>query len=67
MNTKGVISKINEANKTELLFMRKALFASFIKNLQKEESEGMYFVSLITLLEFERLARHLIEQEIIKN
>lgn len=67
MNTKGVISKINEANKTELLYMRKALFASLIKNLQKEESEGMYFVSLVTLLEFERLARHLIEQDIVKN
>lgn len=59
--------KIDEANKAQLLVMRKILFASLIRNLQHEEKEGMYLLSLNALLEFEKLTRHITDSELIKN
>ena len=61
------IEEINEANKEKLLLMRQTLFASVIRNSQREEKHGMYLVSLAIFTEFERLTRHILETEISKN
>lgn len=61
------IDDINEANKERLLQIRRALFASVVRNAQNEERRGMYFISLVIFAEFERLTRHITEPDIIKN
>jgi hypothetical protein len=61
------IDEINEANRERLMIMRKTLFASLVRNAQKEERKGMYLVSLAIFSEFERLTRHITDSEIIKN
>ena len=61
------IDDINEANKDRLLTMRRVLFASVVRNAQREECKGMYLISLAIFSEFERLTRHLLEEEIPKN
>ena len=61
------IDEINEANKDRLLTMRRVLFASVVRNAQNEERKGMYLISLAIFTEFERLTRHLLEEEIPKN
>lgn len=70
MNNKDTflnIEDINEANKDQLLTMRKVLFASLVRNSKQEERKGMYMVSLAIFSEFDRLTRHLLEAEIVKN
>jgi hypothetical protein len=61
------IKEISEANKEKLLQMRKTLFASVARNMEKEERKGMFLVSLAIFTEFERLTRHITDSEIIKN
>jgi hypothetical protein len=61
------IDDVNEANKERLLEMRRALFASVVRNAQSEERKGMYTVSLAIFTEFERLTRHITDPEISKN
>jgi len=61
------IEDINEANKERLLQMRRTLFASLIRNAQREDRKGMYLISLAIFSEFERLTRHITDPEIIKN
>lgn len=61
------IENINEANKERLLKMRETLFASVVRNSQREERKGMYLISLVIFEEFERLTRHITEPEIIKS
>lgn len=61
------IEEINEANKSRLLLMRQALFASLVRNAKREEKKGMYLISLAIFAEFERLTRHITEPEITKN
>jgi len=61
------IEEINEANKDKLLQMRKTLFASVARNVEREERKGMFIISLAIFTEFERLTRHITEPEIIKN
>jgi hypothetical protein len=61
------IDDINEANKDRLLTMRRVLFASVVRNAQREETKGMYLISLAIFSEFERLTRHILEEEIPKN
>lgn len=61
------IDEINEANKSRLLLMRQALFASLVRNAKQEEKKGMYLISLAIFAEFERLTRHITEPEITKN
>jgi hypothetical protein len=61
------IDNINIANKHELLLMRQTLFASLVRNANKEEKKGMYLISLAIFSEFERLTRHITEPEITKN
>lgn len=61
------IEDIDEANKERLLLMRQALFASVVRNSQAEEKKGMYLISLAIFTEFERLTRHILDPEIIKN
>lgn len=58
---------INEANKEQLLTMRRILFASVVRNAQQEERKGMYLVSLAIFSEFERLTQHILNPEIPKN
>lgn len=61
------IENINEANKDRLLLMRKTLFASVVRNAQREDRKGMYLISLAIFTEFERLTRHILEPDITKN
>lgn len=61
------IEEINEANKEKLLLMRQTLFASVIRNSQREEKRGMYLISLAIFTEFERLTRDILEAEIAKS
>lgn len=61
------IENINEANKERLLKMRETLFASVVRNSQREERKGMYLISLVIFEEFERLTRHITEPEILKS
>ena len=61
------IEEINEANKDKVLQMRKTLFASVARNVEREERKGMFIISLAIFTEFERLTRHITEPEIIKN
>jgi len=61
------LDEINEANKDKLLTMRKVLFASLVRNSQREERKGMYLVSLAIFSEFERLTRHILDPDIPKN
>ena len=61
------IDDINEMNRERLLKMRQTLFASVVRNSQREDRKGMYLVSLAIFTEFERLTRHITEPEITKN
>lgn len=61
------IEDINEANKERLLQIRRNLYASVVRNVQKEDRKGMYLISLVIFTEFERLTRHILESEITKN
>lgn len=61
------IDEITEANKEKLLLMRKTLYASLVRNAEKEEKKGMYLISLAIFAEFERLTRHITEPQVIKN
>ena len=61
------IDNINVANKRELLLMRQTLFASLVRNANKEEKKGMYLISLAIFSEFERLTRHITEPDITKS
>lgn len=61
------IENINEANRERLLKMRQTLFASVVRNSQREDRKGMYLISLAIFTEFERLTRHITEPQIPKN
>lgn len=61
------IENINEANRERLLKIRQTLFASVVRNSQREDRKGMYLISLAIFTEFERLTRHITEPEIPKN
>lgn len=61
------IDDINEANKENLLKIRENLKASVARNAEREDRKGMYMISLVIFSEFERLTRHILETEIIKN
>lgn len=61
------IDNINEANKDNLLQMRRVLFASVVRNFRNEEHKGMYLVSLAIFSEFERLTSHITDSDILKN
>jgi hypothetical protein len=61
------IENINEANRERLLEMRRALFATVVRNARSEERKGMYLISLAIFTEFERLTRHITEPQITKN
>lgn len=47
--------------------MRQTLFASVVRNSQREDRKGMYLISLAIFTEFERLTRHITEPQIPKN
>lgn len=61
------IEDINEANRDRLIKMRETLFATVVKNAQREDCKGMYLISLAIFTEFERLTRHITEPDITKN
>lgn len=61
------IENINEENKERLLRIRQTLFASVVRNSQREDRKGMYMISLAIFNEFERLTRHITEPDITKN
>ena len=67
MISKSAHLNIVEANKSQLLLMRKILFASLIRNIKKEEEKGMYAASLAALLEFDRVTWHIISSDITFN
>ena len=58
---------IEESDKKKLLLIRKTLFNTLVRNATNEERKGMYLVSLAIFSEFERLTKHITDDDIIKS
>ncbi len=58
---------IEEEDKKKLLLIRKALFNTLVRNAKNEERKGMYLVSLAIFSEFERLTKHITDDDIVKS
>lgn len=67
MDNEDSFLHIDESDKKKLLLIRKTLFNTLVRNAANEERKGMYLVSLAIFSEFERLTKHITDDDIIKS